>query len=63
MTRAKLIKKNSGSVQSPAPESRLHGKKANEIVREWIEQSRQGRPSAREAFAALFAKPRIGQPA
>jgi len=65
MSKAKLVKKDTiqqeqrprarkaQKARKPMPAAR----KAVEITAEWLNSQRQERPSAREAFAALFVKP------
>jgi hypothetical protein len=65
MSKARLVKKD-----AIPPEQKTRGRKAHkarkppvpaarkavEITTEWLTHQRKERPSAREAFAALFAK-------
>jgi len=67
MAKARLIKKQQVGAQQTS-EVRNNRKKpaaknATELVREWVEKRQQTGPSARKAFAALFAKPGIRQAA
>jgi hypothetical protein len=65
MNKAKLIKKDSPlqeQIRQSRKSRKLRGKKATaarnaiEVTTEWLKQRREETPSAREAFAALFAK-------
>lgn len=66
MTKAKLIKKDSPlqeQLRQARKNRRSRGKRANKVARnafevttEWLKTKRDETPSAREAFAALFAK-------
>lgn len=66
MPKAKLVKKDNIQ-QEQRPRARKGQKarkqpmpaarKAAEITTEWLNSQRKERPSAREAFAALFVKP------
>lgn len=65
MTKAKLIKKeklnNQPRLLAVPPAAKPSARPPAEIVREWIGQRQQARPSARQAFAALFANREPGE--
>ena len=65
MKKAKLIKKDSPlqeELRQARKARKLRGKKvpasrtAMEVTKEWLQQKREGAPSAREAFASLFGE-------
>ncbi len=65
MTKARLIKQGEIAQQKKSDaviqNSNPLAKNVTEVVREWVEQRRQSKPTARQAFAALFANKQMRQ--